>query len=149
MTRKLPLGKIKDVAIGTLKDPRKSAESVVAQARGGVALGRGVMEGVVGQVSHRISERVGHSPVPAPRPPAPEERAPRPAHEEPAPTKAAPTKAAPTKAPASDVPTPAQVAPHVARQTPEQKALQDAATPRRTPVKKAAPGAKLPPRRAE
>ena len=131
MAHRNPLGRIKDVAIGTWKDPRSTAESVVAQARGTVHLGKVVVE----QVGHRIQERRGHPPVPAPRAPVSEPAAPAPAARTP-------------EAPAEDTPTPGSVAPRVARQTPEQKALQDAAKPDRKPVKKAVPGAKLPPRKS-
>ncbi|GAB3766822.1 putative membrane protein [Nocardioides ginsengisegetis] len=128
MAHQNPLGRIKNLAVGAWKDPRSTAETVVAQARGTVALGRVV----VGQVSTKIQERRGHATVPAPRAPTPE----------------APAEAeAPAAPPAEAVPNPARVAPRVAKQTPEQKALQQAATPRRAPVKKAAPGAKLPPRK--
>jgi hypothetical protein len=48
-----PLGKIKDVAVGTVLHPRKTVGTVVGTARGTVGLGRDV----AGQVGNRILRR--------------------------------------------------------------------------------------------
>src|SRR5688500_7487428 len=48
-----PIGKIKDVAVGTILHPRKTAGSVVGTARDTVGLGRDV----VGQVGSRLLGR--------------------------------------------------------------------------------------------
>src|SRR4029453_16199242 len=48
-----PLGKIKDVAIGTVLHPRKTAGTVVGTARDTVGLGRDV----VGQVGNKLLGR--------------------------------------------------------------------------------------------
>ena len=98
-------------------------------------LGLTAGKAVVGQVNHLVQERRGHAAPPPSAPSAP-----------PAP-RVAPEQAAETGPPAETSPNPARIAQNVAKQTPEQKALQEAATPRRTPVRKAAPGAKLPPRK--
>ena len=51
VARTNPLGRIKNVAIDSIKDPRRTAETVAGQARGTVALGRVV----VGQVGTRLA----------------------------------------------------------------------------------------------
>src|SRR5688572_12801058 len=56
-----PLGKIKDVAVGTVLHPRKTVGSVVGTARGTVGLGRDV----AGQVGSRLLRR----PTPPSAPP--------------------------------------------------------------------------------
>ena len=126
-----PFGKIKAVAIGTIKDPRGAAESVAGSARGTVLLGRVV----VGQVGSRFLRK----PLPAET----VTRRPAPASPSPAPAPKAPS--APRAPQAKPEVTPADIAANVAPKAPTRTAPPK---PGKAPAKKSAPGAKLPPRKA-
>jgi hypothetical protein len=66
-----PLGKIKDTALGALRNPLGTAGKVVDQARGTASLGKSVAGGVVGGVVGQVSSRVpvpGRHQARAPRP---------------------------------------------------------------------------------
>jgi hypothetical protein len=52
-----PINKLKDTALGALKDPKGAAGKAVEQAKGTAALGRMVAEGVAGQVVSRARGR--------------------------------------------------------------------------------------------
>ena len=143
MARTNPLGRIKNVAIDSIKDPRRTAETVAGQARGTVALGRVV----VGQVGTRLAGLRHHGAdgktpstglAPAPRrspeeaPAAPQAKA-----------AAAPTVAEPdTTEPEV---TPADIAKNIAPKPAAKRTTRPPA--KKAPAKKAAPGAKLPPRK--
>ena len=146
MARTNPLGRIKNVAIDSIKDPRRTAETVAGQARGTVALGRVV----VGQVGTKLAGLRHHGTAgkplstgvaPAPRrspedaPAAPQAKA-----------AAAPPAASPTE-PDTKEPevTPADIAKNIAPKPAAKKATRPPA--KKTPTKKSAPGAKLPPRK--
>lgn len=137
-----PLGRIKNVALDSIKDPRKTAETMAGQARGTVALGRTV----VGQVSTRLAGWRHHGEdgkpastgvAPAPR------RSPEQAPAAPQAKAAAPPKA-PT-APAEPEVTPADVAKNIAPKPAAKRTTRPPA--KKAAAKKAAPGAKLPPRK--
>ena len=142
MARTNPLGKIKNVAIDSIKDPRRTAGTVAGQARGTVALGRFV----VGQVGTRVAGIWQHGaagkPAPTVAPPAPR-RSPEQAP-------AAPevrTTTPPGDAPESTEPevTPADIAKNIAPKPAAKKTTRPPA--KKAPTKKSAPGAKLPPRK--
>ena len=63
MARKSPLGKIKDAALDTIKDPigsgSKAVGQAVGQAKGTVELGRAVAGQVTGQAISRATGTVG------------------------------------------------------------------------------------------
>jgi hypothetical protein len=131
-----PLSKIKDATLDALRHPRDTTGKVVEQARGTVAIGRNVAEGVLGQVAGQVSSRVRGGrggpagPAEPERPAAPvtpvPSEAPAP-HGDPVATTAA--KKEPAK---KTAPTPADVAKKTATKAPAKK----------TPAKK--PGAKKP-----
>ena len=146
MARTNPLGRIKNVAIDSIKDPRRTAETVAGQARGTVALGRVV----VGQVGTKLAGLRHHGAAGTTPstgiPPAPR-RSPEDAPAAPqAKSAAAPPAASPaepdTKEP--DV-TPADIAKNIAPKPAAKKTTRPPA--KKAPAKKAAPGAKLPPRK--
>ena len=143
MARTNPLGKIKNVAIDSIKDPRRTAGTVAGQARGTVALGRVV----VGQVGTKLAGLRHHGAdgkptstgvAPAPRrspeeaPAAPQAKAPA------APTPAEPDTTEPEV-------TPADIAKNIAPKPAPRKTTRPPA--KKASAKKAAPGAKLPPRK--
>jgi hypothetical protein len=150
-----PLGKIKDAAFGAVRHPRQTADKVVEQARGTVAIGRSVAEGVVGHVAGQVTSRVGsgrdgRSESPRPMPAAPVTPVPS---EPPAPHGDPVAKTAARKAPAKK--TTAKKAP--AARTPAAKAPANktSATPaavakkttekapaKKTPAKKKSPAKK-------
>jgi hypothetical protein len=122
-----PLGKFKDAAFGAVRHPRQTADKVVEQARGTVAIGRSVAEGVVGHVAGQVTSRVGGG-----RDAQPE--SPRPAR----PTPAAPVTPVPSEPPA---PHGDQVAKTAAKKAPARKAAAKKApatkpTTAKTPAKK-------------
>jgi hypothetical protein len=138
-----PLGKIKDAAFGAVRHPRQTADKVVEQARGTVAIGRSVAEGVVGHVAGQVTSRVGsgrdgRSESPRPMPAAPVTPVPS---EPPAPHGDPVAKTAARKAPAKKTTAKKAPAADLARKT---AALKAAADPMPD-----APGDRLPPRRKE
>lgn len=151
MARTNPLGRIKNVAIDSIKDPRRTAETVAGQARGTVALGRIV----VGQVGTKLAGLRHHGAdgkptsngvAPAPRR-SPEEAPTVPQAKAPAAPKAK-APAAPTPAePDTTEPevTPADIARNIAPKPAAKRTTRPPA--KKAPAKKAAPGAKLPPRK--
>ena len=143
MVHRNPLGKIKAVAIGTIKDPRSTAESVVSRGRGTVLLGRVV----VGQVGSRFLRRPEPAPMTSPVPPATPQAPSAPVAQ--SPTRSA-TKTVPRPASARPEPevTPADVAKNIAPKAPTKTTRPPTkAAANKAPAKKSAPGAKLPPRK--
>ena len=103
MPRKNPLGKIKDTTLGTLRDPKGTAEKAVGQARGTVALGRMVADQVTRSASGAVISRLpGRKPAP-PRTKAPE-KAPEKAPAEAAPPRPSAAQPAAKQAPAKQAP---------------------------------------------
>ena len=127
-----PLSKIKDATLDALRHPRDTTGKVVEQARGTVAIGRNVAEGVLGQVAGQVSSRVRGGrggptgPAEPERPAAPVTPVPS---ETPAPHGDPVATTAAKKAPAKKtVPTPADVAKKTGTKAPAKK----------TPAKKSA-----------
>ena len=143
MARTNPLGKIKNVAIDSIKDPRRTAETVAGQARGTVALGRFV----VGQVGTKVAGIWQHGAAQKPAstvaPPAPR----RSPEEAPAASQVRTPAAPPAGAPETTEPevTPADIAKNIAPKPAAKKATRPPA--KKAPTKQSAPGAKLPPRK--
>ncbi len=125
------IGKLRDAAVGALKDPKGTTEQVIGQVKGAASLGRSVAEGVASQVTARIPGRpkravtpAGHSAPARPMPtgePRPHGDANAPAGSESRPATAPPAKkAAAKKAPA------------------KKKTSKDGTTAKKAPSKKAA-----------
>lgn len=159
MARKSPLDKLKDAAVGTVKDPLGVAGKALGHARGTVAVGRTLAAHTVSAV---IARMPGHGST-APAPPVPPAPARTPAQ----------TPAQPAAAPSPSVPepeavvteidraaehvevdaTPADLAKLVAKKAPAARkpaktaASAKKAAARPAPTKSNTPGAKLPPRK--
>ena len=147
-----PLNKLKDTALGAVKDPKGTSDRLVGQAKGAASLGRHLAEGLAGQVAEQVSARTrGRRAADAPRAAAP----PVETHAVPSPTprKAQgdpltphPATAAPTAEPVPSTEarvtakkaTPADVAKKAAKKTPAKKAPAKKAPAKKAPAKKAA-----------
>lgn len=147
MAHKLPLGKIKDTALGTIRDPRSTVDRAVDQARGTVALGRTVAGRFTRTASDAVIARIpgrkredGPTSAPEPTPPQAE-----------APEKTASQPKEPAAPPEQPEVTPADVAAMATKKSAPGKPAQPKAAAKK-PVKKTAkkastPSAKLPPKK--
>ena len=142
---KNPIGRLADTAINSLKDPRKTAEKVVEQAKGTAALGKMVAEQVGRSAVSKVAETAGAVVGRASgRKPSPKKATDAPRAESPAPLRPVPdvNEAGHTPAenrgsePAKQHGDPVKKA---AQNAPAAKAPAKKASAMKTPAKKAAP----------